>query len=135
MKYTLQITNIGKPNSKHNTFTIGVTETKDHTNIAKCMTHFSPQLDKLSELEWRGKKMMFIFGDYDFLTKLYGLSEANGMFPCLWCNASKDDIHRGIPSMARSLDVTTAASLQGRRERQKRDEGLSQLFAPSDSQH
>ena len=106
MKYTMQVVNTEKPNSKHNTFVIGITETKDNNkNIAKCMSFLKPQLDELSNADWRGKKIvLFIFGDYEFQTKLYGLSGPNGMFPCLWCNASKEDIHNGKPSSERSLD-------------------------------
>ena len=37
---------------------------------------------------------MSLFGDYDFQTKIYGLSEAAGYCPCLWCTATKDDIQR-----------------------------------------
>ena len=26
-----------------------------------------------------------MFGDYEFLTNMFGLSGASGRYPCLWC--------------------------------------------------
>ena len=105
MKYTMQVANTYKPNSKDNTFVVGKTDTKDnHTNISKCMSFLWPQLEELIRGQWKGKKMvLFIFGDYEFQTKLFGLSGAAGVHPCLWCHATKQDIQLGHTSTPRSL--------------------------------
>ena len=105
MKYTMQIANTPKPNSKENTFVVGKTDTKDnHTNISTCMSFLWPQLEELIRCEWKDKKMvLFIFGDYEFQTKLFGLSGAAGAHPCLWCHASKEDIQQGNDRPLRSL--------------------------------
>lgn len=58
--------------------------------------------------EWEGKKIkIFIFGDYDFLAKLYGISGAAGLYPYLWCHASKASFEKYNVSEdeARSLNT------------------------------
>ena len=34
-----------------------------------------------------------MYGDYAFLSYMYGLSGANAVYPCLWCLCSKDEMH------------------------------------------
>ncbi len=91
LKFTLQIANTHKPNSKHNTFLVGMAKIKDnYGNLKKCITSLHSEIDELSHLQWEGKRVvLFLFGDYDFLTKLYGLSGAQGTYPCLWCLTPK----------------------------------------------
>ena len=57
---------------------------------------------------------LFVFGDldYDFLLKLYGISDAQGTHPCIFCTISKAQLqvppffnHRNITQ--RSLDNIT----------------------------
>ena len=46
-------------------------------------------------MTWNGKTIkLFLFGDYDFLLKLYGISGAQSVHPCLWCKASKCQIQK-----------------------------------------
>ena len=46
-------------------------------------------------MEWNGKKVkVFMFGDYDFLLKMYGISGAQSYHLCLWCKASKHQTQR-----------------------------------------
>jgi len=94
LKFTMQIANINKPNSKHNTFVVAMAKVKDsYENLRICMSILQQQLEELSRLEWDGKKIvLFLFGDYDFLVKLYGLSGAQGTYPCLWCLTPKSDM-------------------------------------------
>ena len=103
----MQIGNTNKPNSKNNTYVIAIAKIKDtYTNLNKCMSILRPQLDELSSSEWNGKKIeLFVFGDYDFLAKLYGLSGAQGTFPCLWCLQPKSSMMtiQKSPFEARSL--------------------------------
>lgn len=91
LKFTMQLGNVIKPNSKFNTIIIGIAKVKDtFNNLQKCMSFLTPQLEELCESEWMGKKIkLFIFGDYDFLTKLYGISGAQGTYPCIWCHEPK----------------------------------------------
>ena len=51
-----------------------------------------------------------MFGDYDFLGMIYGISGASGKHPCLWCTATTEDIRlhpakRKEQSSLRTLDT------------------------------
>ena len=47
----------------------------------------------LQDTAWRGKDIVvFAFGDYEYETKLYGLSGASGQHPCLHCHVKKKDM-------------------------------------------
>ena len=38
---------------------------------------------------WKGKRIvLFVNGDYLFVSCVYGLSGAKGTYPCLWCNVN-----------------------------------------------
>ena len=69
----MQIGNTKKPNSKKNTFVIGIAHVKDtYENLKICITILKEKLENLEKLEWEGKHIqLFLFGDYAFLTKLY----------------------------------------------------------------
>lgn len=45
---------------------------------------------------------MFLFGDYEFLTKVYGLSGAAAIHPCLWCKVTQTGMQ---PNPAQQLQV------------------------------
>ena len=48
--------------------------------------YLKEKLESFKDLIWRGKKIVvFVTGDYKFLTKIYGLSETSGTYLCLWC--------------------------------------------------
>ena len=83
MKFTMQIANTYKPNSKYNTFVVAMANVPDnHSNIIKWMSILEPELKQLANSEWDGKRVViFDFGDYEFLTKIYGLSGAGGKHP------------------------------------------------------
>ena len=97
LKFTMQIANTYKPNSQHNTFMVAMAKIKDnYNNLKTCMSILGPQLQELSNLQWDGKEIvLFLFGDYDFLSKLYGISGAQGLYPCLWCMAPR--AHKPTP--------------------------------------
>ena len=40
------------------------------------------------------KIRVFMFGDYDFLTKMFGLSGAKGLHPCLWCDTTNQNMQK-----------------------------------------
>ena len=49
------------------------------------------QINALDAMTWNDKNLrVFLFGDYDFLLKLYGISRAQSFHTCLWCEASKE---------------------------------------------
>ena len=108
MKFTMQIANTYKPNSKYNTFVVAMANVPDnHSNIIKWMSILEPELKQLANSEWDGKRVViFDFGDYEFLTKIYGLSGAGGKHPCLWCLMPLDETRKGSNETyeARSVD-------------------------------
>lgn len=101
-KLSLQIANVQSPNSKHNTFMICMTHAKDSGyNIREILCTYRKQIDALKKVTWKGKQVrVFMFGDYDFLGNVYGLSGAAGTYPCLWCYTNKSNMqksHKGQP--------------------------------------
>ena len=94
-KLMLQVANLKNANSKMNTCLLQIVECKDSAeNLRRLLGPYRDQISALQGMEWRGKKTrVFLFGDYDFLTKLFGLSGAQGTHPCLYCTASKGQIH------------------------------------------
>ena len=92
LKIMLQIANVRKPNSKHNTFLISLANSKDtHVNLDAIIKPYEKEIENLNKMTWKTKKIrVFPFGDYDFLLKIFGLSSAASTHPCLYCKASKD---------------------------------------------
>ena len=93
-KLMLQVANVRNPNSKHNTCLLTVAECKDTPdNLRRILSPYKDQIETLKTMQWDGKRVrLFLFGDYDFLLKLYGLSGAQSVHPCLYCLASKAQI-------------------------------------------
>jgi hypothetical protein len=93
-KLTMQVANLDKPNFKFNTVLIGMARVKDnYENVEKVMKIMKPGIESLKDLVWKEKKVhLFFFGDYEFLTKTFGLSGASGKHPCLWCLQSNTQI-------------------------------------------
>ena len=93
-KVMMQIANVRNPNSKHNTSLLIMAPCKDTpANIRQILRPYCQQLSTLGGMQWRSKTMrLFVFGDYDFLLKAYGLSGPQGVHPCLYCTASKSQI-------------------------------------------
>ena len=62
-------------------------EAKDlRSNLVLCLERFKAHIDKFSSIIWEEKVFrVFMFGDYEYLSKMYGLSGASGKHPCLWC--------------------------------------------------
>ena len=44
-----------------------------------------------------------MFGDYDFLCQMYGLSGASGKHPCLWCTVTSQQMQ--LPPSQRTVEV------------------------------
>ena len=88
-----QIGNIQKPNKPENTFIFSNAQAKDcKSNLMMCLRRFIAQVEQFKKLKWNDKIFkIFMFGDYEFLTNMFGLSGASGRYPCIWCE---------IPSVA-----------------------------------
>ena len=71
-------------------------------NVKDCMLILGPQLQELSNQQWDGKKIvLFMFGNYDFQSKLYGISGAQCLYPCLSCMVPR--AHKPTPCRKLSL--------------------------------
>lgn len=79
-KFSYQIANVRHPNSKENTVVFTLFEAKDtRSNLRTCLSRFAAQIDMLQRTKWKGKSIrVFMFGDYEFLCAMYGLSGPNG---------------------------------------------------------
>ena len=114
-KLCLQLVNVDHPNSKHKTLIISLFNEKDSTvNMQRVFSEvFRIDILDLQSMVWHDKRVrLFLCGDYDFLCKIYGLSGAQGVNPCLWCLTTKDKIQKPpqqcIPSDVRTLNLLKA---------------------------
>lgn len=109
-KLCLQVANLEHPNSKHNTFLVGIFEEKDSVeNLHRVLGNnvIQNEISTLQSMVWRDKKVrLFLCGDYDFLCKLFGLSGARGFHPCLWCLATREKIQKGPKNCVESQPRT-----------------------------
>ena len=94
-KVCIQSANTHHPNSKHNTICVGVFKAKDYyPNTVKISKLFQDGISRLRNMHWRNKRIrLFLFGDYAYLTSMYGLSGANAIHCCLFCVIKKDEIN------------------------------------------
>ncbi|XP_022110640.1 uncharacterized protein LOC110990110 [Acanthaster planci] len=81
-KMAFQIVNVEHPNSLRNTVVFACFEAKDSLpNIQRVLPPTFQQIAKLGSAKWQQRSIrLFCFGDYELLTKLYGICG---------CNASK----------------------------------------------
>ena len=95
-KLVLQIANVDNPNAKENTFLVCMVECRDSVeNLRKILGPEREQINRLDGIIWKEKKTnLRVFGDYDFLLKLYGISGAQSCHPCLSCKASRERIQK-----------------------------------------
>ena len=106
LKFSLALVNTKNPNSKDNNILIAMANIKDsRENMEIFFETIRKQLVDVTNLVWEGKKVkLFLFGDYDFLCKIYGISGANGNYPCLWCLTNKSEIqYKRGPQPERTL--------------------------------
>eukprot|EP00117_Sycon_ciliatum_P016182 scpid19464/ scgid4041/ E3 ubiquitin-protein ligase NRDP1; RING finger protein 41 &gt; E3 ubiquitin-protein ligase NRDP1; RING finger protein 41 len=108
-KLCFQLVNVLHPNSLSNTVPFLVFAAKDSpSNLATAFQPYAEQVDRLRSCSWKGKKIkVCLFGDYDFMMKLYGLSGASGVRPCLFCLATKKDMQPSPDTLFpdRTLDM------------------------------
>ena len=93
-KECYQICNVRHPNKKENTIVFSIFEAKDsRTNLRVCLERFQSHIDQLSQVTWEGLKFrVFMFGDYQYLSFMYGISGASGRHCCLWCSATYEEM-------------------------------------------
>eukprot|EP00731_Ephydatia_muelleri_P019683 Em0012g508a len=79
-KMNFQIVNIATPNSVHNTCVFCCFAAGDSvTNLHAALDRFKDQVEHLNGMKWRQYTIkIFICGDFEFLSKMYGLSGASG---------------------------------------------------------
>ena len=111
LKITLQIANVAKPNAKRNVVVTALAPVRNsHENLKQMFNEIGlcKEIEMLRDFTWEGKNIVvFLNEDYEFLTKVYGISGAAGTFPCLWCHMPRRQMHSDQPlyySMERSLD-------------------------------
>ncbi|XP_033646390.1 uncharacterized protein LOC117305619 [Asterias rubens] len=97
-KMAFQIINVVHPNSLKNTVTCACFCGDDsYYNLMKTLPRVIDQISDLANLEWRGHKFrLFSFGDYAFLTKLYGVCSSNARYCCIYCRISKSNMQRPL---------------------------------------
>ncbi|XP_057290870.1 uncharacterized protein LOC130613560 [Hydractinia symbiolongicarpus] len=93
-KMSYQVANIRNPNRKENTTIFSIFEAKDSvTNLRICLERFKPQIRILQKQKWNNLKIrLFMYGDYEYLCAMYGISGANGRHCCLWCSIKTDQL-------------------------------------------
>ena len=86
-KMSFQIGNVEHPDKPDNTVIFSIMEAKDlRSNLMLCLERFKLHIDKIHKLEWENHIFrVFLFGDYEFLCCMYGLSGASDAHPSLWC--------------------------------------------------
>ncbi|KAL5502912.1 hypothetical protein EMCRGX_G009770 [Ephydatia muelleri] len=86
-KMNFQIVNVAAPNSVHNTCVFCCFEADDTvTNLHIALDCYKDQVAHLQGMQWRQYTIkLFMCGDYEFITRMYGLSGASGCYPCLYC--------------------------------------------------
>ncbi|XP_071477750.1 uncharacterized protein [Diadema antillarum] len=101
-KMMIQLANLERPNSLSNTRIVLLYPGTDTSyNLDVALKSFSTQVEELTRSTWRGKKMkLFVFGDYEFLTRMYGLTGPSGRHCCLFCNITKQEM--ATPPMQRA---------------------------------
>ena len=121
-KVTMQIANVTNPNSKHNTSILIMAPCKDtHENIKRLLLPYKNQFQKLNDMQWRDKRVrVFVFGDYDFLLKVYGLSGPAGKHPCLYCTATKQQLQHPPAVNAENIATRSLNHIQSDHRRYKR---------------
>ncbi|XP_071944865.1 uncharacterized protein [Antedon mediterranea] len=107
-KLMYQICNVAHPNSLNNTINLLVFEGTDNLfNLKTSMTNLIPQINELHKASWKGKKFrLFAFGDYEYLTRMYGITGANGRHYCLYCHHCKSSLGdpRSLETLRRDLE-------------------------------
>ena len=93
-KMCYEICNVNHPNRKENTIVFSIFQEKDsRANLRICLERFRAHINQLSKITWEGYHFrIFMFGDYQYLCYMYGLSGASAHHSCLWCLVTGDEM-------------------------------------------
>ncbi|KAL8566641.1 hypothetical protein ACOMHN_049782 [Nucella lapillus] len=136
-KMMLQVANLANANSKHNTCMFTIVECKDTPeNLRRLLVPYKDQLSELETMQWKEKRTrVFVFGDYDFLTKLDKVSDPTE--PCeAWNNSFRQLVghhHPGVWTTIECLRIDQALAAtkltqaeRGEPPRKKQKRGIQQ---------
>ncbi|XP_070573530.1 uncharacterized protein [Ptychodera flava] len=92
MKFIFEVCNLEHPNAKENTVVWLLFEAGDsHYNTTVALENYAQVGHSLNGHKWNKYTIEVVMcGDYEYETKMYGLSGAAGKHFCLWCNIDKD---------------------------------------------
>ena len=81
-KMGYQVANVENPNRSSNTVTFSFFYAKDtRANLKTCLSRFTPQINMLQKVKFEDRLIrVFMYGDYEFLSVMYGITGANGKF-------------------------------------------------------
>lgn len=105
-KLAAQLVNVNKPNSATTTEILAMFEAVDsYENMTTAFDIYNQQftdLQRSAEIEVDGKKRscrLFLFGDYEFLTRVMGHLGPVSVYPCIWCYVPLAHLHNtgGLP--------------------------------------
>eukprot|EP00117_Sycon_ciliatum_P024254 scpid42675/ scgid20399/ len=93
-KMSFQIVNVKKANAIRNIVPFLVFAAKDSpANLTTALHPFVEQVKLLQTTSWQGKTVrVLLYGDYEFQTVQYGLSESSAVHPWLHCTITKADM-------------------------------------------
>ncbi|XP_038049523.1 uncharacterized protein LOC119723080 isoform X2 [Patiria miniata] len=112
-KQMIQIGNVKHPNSLRHTIIMSVFAGEDtRDNLKTGLQRFRLQVPELQSSSWQGCKFrLFMFGDYEYICRVYGITGANGRHCCLYCDITKDGMRLPLaerPALQqRSLETLT----------------------------
>ncbi|XP_065682055.1 uncharacterized protein LOC124811292 [Hydra vulgaris] len=108
-----QIVNQNQPNSKSNSFVFSTFKAKDYrTNLKVGLSRYTQQVDEMQKMNWKNHHFrVFMFGDYDFLCSVYGITGAKGRHCCLFCDITKEEMKIIPTSRIRVVSHRTLNSL------------------------
>ena len=113
-KISFQIGNAEHPNQPQNIVIFSILEAKDYKmNLMLSLERFKLHVAKFSQIRWSVKNFrIFLFGDYEFLANMYGISGAGGRHPCLWCHITSDMMKVPISMRLNQFPLRTLDSLK-----------------------
>ena len=93
-KSSYQIANVLHPNKLENTVIFAIFTAKDsRANLRICLNRYKSHIEMLNKQTWSNKSFrVFLFGDYEYLCSMYGITGANGKHPCLFCTITSSDM-------------------------------------------
>eukprot|EP00117_Sycon_ciliatum_P035782 scpid24552/ scgid0050/ len=102
-KFCFQIANVVHPNSTDNTVPFLIFKAKDNaSNLDTLLKAYHSQIKELAsgKVTWKGRVVnLYLFVDYEFMCKVYGISGASGVRSCLFCLATKTDMQTADSSL------------------------------------